>query len=184
MKLSKCRFNAGPPSAILAQPKKTLSQYLMFAGRSPYSRTSCLLMLIAVVMGFILRTGWKPTLGVSSRLNLVLARPYIYPTPSRAGALMQWLKLPAYCLESRGDRGFEPHSGLQVSKKQYISSPLTRKDSILWGASVTERQRALPQTARARISNPVSGGQCHIIHLTILGRFSWSSLASMCTKVA
>ena len=39
---------------------------------------------------------------------------------------------------------------------------------ILWGASVTERQRARPQTARARISNPVSGGQCHLI----LARFS------------
>ena len=30
-------------------------------------------------------------------------------------------------------------------------------------------------------SNPVSGGQCH---LTILRRFSWPSLAYMCTKVA
>ena len=29
------------------------------------------------------------------------------------------------------------------------------------------------QTARARISNPVSGGQCHLINLTILRRFSW-----------
>ena len=40
---------------------------------------------------------------------------------TRAGALVQWLKLP-------GDRGFEPHSDIQVSKKQNISSPLTRKD--------------------------------------------------------
>ena len=31
---------------------------------------------------------------------------------------------------------------------------------------MTERWRARPQTARARISNPVSGGQCHLIHLT------------------
>ena len=36
-------------------------------------------------------------------------------------------------------RAFEPHCGLQVSKKQNVSSPLTRKDSILWGASVTKR---------------------------------------------
>ena len=43
---------------------------------------------------------------------------------------------------------------------------------------------ARPQTARARISNPVSGGQCHLNHLTILRRFSWPSLAYMCTKVA
>ena len=41
-----------------------------------------------------------------------------------------------------GDRGFEPHSGLQVSKKQNVSTLLIHKDSLLWGlwgASVTER---------------------------------------------
>ena len=53
----------------------------------------------------------------------------------RAGILVQWLKLPAWKF---GDRGFEPRSGIQVSKKHNVSSPLTRKDSILWGASVTE----------------------------------------------
>ena len=42
---------------------------------------------------------------------------------------------------------------------------------------MTERYRARPQTARARISNPVSGGQCHLNHLTILRRFSWSPKA-------
>ena len=77
---------------------------------------------------------------------------------------MQWLKLPV-CK----DRGFEPRSGLHVSKKHNVFSALTRIDSILWGASVTERWRARPQTAMARISNPVSGGQCHLIHLTIPG---------------
>ena len=46
-----------------------------------------------------------------------------------AGALVQWLKMPAWKV---GDCGFQPHSGLQVSKIQYVSSPLTRKDSILW----------------------------------------------------
>ena len=34
-----------------------------------------------------------------------------------------------------GDRGFELRSGIQVSKKQNISSLRTRNDSILWGAS-------------------------------------------------
>ena len=29
---------------------------------------------------------------------------------------------------------------------------------------MTERWRARPQTARDRISNPVSGGQCHASH--------------------
>ena len=38
---------------------------------------------------------------------------------------------------------------------------------------------ALSQTARARISKPVSEGQCHLIHLNILRRFSWPSLAYM-----
>ena len=33
-------------------------------------------------------------------------------------------------------------------------------------------------------SNPVSGGHCHLNHLTILRRLSWPSLAYMCTKVA
>ena len=31
-------------------------------------------------------------------------------------------------------------------------------------------------------SNSVSGRQCHLIHLTILRRFAWLSLAYMCTK--
>ena len=45
---------------------------------------------------------------------------------------------------------------------------------------------ARPQTARALISNLVPGGQFHLIHLTIISirRFSWPSLAYMCTKVA
>ena len=41
-----------------------------------------------------------------------------------------------------------------------------------------------PEFLKNRILNPVSGGQCHLIHLTILRRFSWLSLAYMCTKVA
>ena len=36
---------------------------------------------------------------------------------------------------------------------------------------MTEMWRARPQTARVRISNSVSGRQCHLIHLTILRRF-------------
>ena len=56
--------------------------------------------------------------------------------PASQLALVQWLKLPAWKL---GDRGFKPHSCIQVIKKQIVSSPLTRKDSILWGTSVTER---------------------------------------------
>ena len=43
--------------------------------------------------------------------------------------MVQWLKLPAWRV---GDRGFAPHPGLQVSKKQNVSFSLTPNDSILW----------------------------------------------------
>ena len=69
-------------------------------------------------------------------------------------------------------------------KEKNVSSPLTRKDSILWGASVTKRWRARPQTARAQILNSVSGGQWHVINLTIFRRFSWPSLVNVSPKVA
>ena len=52
------------------------------------------------------------------------------------GVLVQWLKLPAWNV---GDRGLEPRSSILVSKKQNVSSPLTRKDSILERAFVTVR---------------------------------------------
>ena len=42
--------------------------------------------------------------------------------PITAGALVQWLKLPALKV---GDRGFEPRSGIQVLKKQNVASLLT-----------------------------------------------------------
>ena len=53
-----------------------------------------------------------------------------------AVAPVQWLKLLSWKV---GYREFEPRSGIRVSKKQHVSSLLIRKDSILWGASVTER---------------------------------------------
>ena len=49
--------------------------------------------------------------------------------------MIQWLKLPVLKV---GDRGYESHFGLQVSNEQIFSSPLTRKNSKLRGASVTE----------------------------------------------
>ena len=54
----------------------------------------------------------------------------------RAGALVQWLKQPAWKV---GGCGFEPDSALQVSKKQNGSCPLTRNDSLSWRTSVTEK---------------------------------------------
>ena len=58
------------------------------------------------------------------------------PSHKGEGALVQWLKLHVWKV---GDHGFEPHSGIQVSKKQIVDSLLTREDSILWGASLNER---------------------------------------------
>ena len=80
-------------------------------------------------------------------------------------------------------RGLVPGLGGLKETKMFIPHPRVKK-LVLWGASVTERWRARPQTARVRISNPVSGGQCNLNHLTILRSFSWPSLAYMCTKVA
>ena len=89
-----------------------------------------------------------------------------------AGALVQWLKLPAWEV---GHHGFESHSGLQVSK-QNVSSPLTRKDSILWGSSVTGG--SVPG-----LEFRVLCLECHLIYITILRILSWPSKAYMCTKV-
>ena len=57
-----------------------------------------------------------------------------------------------------------------------------------WRFNIVEslRDREVARSAsdaRARILNSVSVGQCHLIHLTILRRFFWPSLAYMCTKV-
>ena len=60
---------------------------------------------------------------------------------------------------------------------------LLRFNLILWGASVTERHRARHEATRARISNLVSEGQCHLIYITIPRRFSWPILAYMYTKL-
>ena len=56
----------------------------------------------------------------------------IFTMPS----LMQWLKLSAWKV---GDRALSPPAAIQVSKKQNGSFPLTHTDSIVWGASVTQR---------------------------------------------
>ena len=71
-----------------------------------------------------------------------------------------------------------PPTGILVSKKQTVSSPLTRKDPMLWGASLTERSEVECSASNRQGSNSVSGGQFHPIILRI---FSWPSLAYMCT---
>ena len=72
-------------------------------------------------------------------------------------------------------RGSVPGLGGLKETKMFLPHPRVK-------LSIVGSLRARPQTAMARISNPVSGGQCHLIHLTILRRFSWPSLAYMCTK--
>ena len=91
----------------------------------------------------------------------------------RPGAVVK-----AACLESR-----RYHSGLQVSKKQmflpcslaqiqYCGEPLSLRSSVLG---------LRPPGLEFRI---LCWRQCHLIHFTILRRFSWPNLAYMCKKLA
>ena len=90
------------------------------------------------------------------------------------GAVVQWLKLLVWKVL------LWPPS-LKETKWFFSAHP---KDSILWRASLTERWRARPQTARAQISTPVSGGQCHLIHFTILNLMSYRILNKLpCYRV-
>ena len=68
--------------------------------------------------------------------------------------------------------------GLKETKN--VSSPSTC-ESQYCGEPPWPRGSEL---ARARISSPVSGRPCRLIHLTILRRFSWPNLAYMYTKVS
>ena len=73
-----------------------------------------------------------------------------------------------------GHSRLEPHSDLQVLEETNVPSPLNIVGSL--------RDREVACSASDRqSSNFESGGQCH---LTILRKFSWPSLAYMCTNVA
>ena len=62
--------------------------------------------------------------------------------------LIPW-SVNAACLEeSRRSRVRAPPDTLAFLKKQNVSSPLTRKDSILWGGSVRDRAVAYSATDR------------------------------------
>ena len=79
-------------------------------------------------------------------------------------------------------RGSVPGLGGLKETKMFLPHPRVKVSIV---GSLRDREVACSASnARARISNPVSGGQCHLNHLTILRRFSWPSLAYMCTKVA
>ena len=62
-----------------------------------------------------------------------------------------------------------PHPCILKSRRSRGRTPL--RPSSFKEASATERQWAWPQTAMAQIYKPVSEGQCHFIHLSILFRF-------------
>ena len=79
-------------------------------------------------------------------------------------------------------RGSVPGLGGLKETKKFLPHPRVKLSIV---GSLRDREVSCwPQTVRARISSPVSGGQCHLILHTILRRFSWPSLAYMCTKVA
>ena len=71
-------------------------------------------------------------------------------------------------------------AGLQVSKKQNVSSPLTRKYSTLWGASVTETVTELTCSALNRqgsnfescVSRALSSHSSHHLQEVLLARTS------------
>ena len=74
-----------------------------------------------------------------------------------------WLPLTRTLAWKVGNRRFEPL--WRSSFKETKSFFPTRKNSILWEASVTERKRAWPHITRAWISNSVSRGRCHLNNL-------------------
>ena len=79
-------------------------------------------------------------------------------------------------------RGPVPGLGGLKETKMFLPHPRVKVSIV---GSLRDRGVAFSTSAaRARISNAVSRGQCHLNHLTILRRFSWPSLAYMCTKVA
>ena len=79
-------------------------------------------------------------------------------------------------------RGSVPGLGGFKETKMFLPHPRVKVSIV---GSLPDREVACSASDRqGRISNPVSGGQCHLIHLIILRRFSWPSLAYMCTKVA
>ena len=79
-------------------------------------------------------------------------------------------------------RGSVPGLGGLKETKMFLPHPRVKVSIV---GSLRDREVACSASDRQGSNlNPVSGGQCHLNHLTILRRFSWPSLAYMCTKVA
>ena len=74
-------------------------------------------------------------------------------------------------------RGSVPNLGGLKEPKMFLPHPRVKLSIV---GSLRDREVACSSSDR-QLSNLVSGGQCHLIHFTILRRFSWPSLAYMCT---
>ena len=96
-----------------------------------------------------------------------------------SGVLVQWSKLPAWKI---GDHWFQTRTDIQVSKKQNVSSSLTPKDSIVWGASWPRGSVIGLWTPELEFQILCLEGS--VISFIILRMFSWPSLAYMGTKVS
>ena len=66
-----------------------------------------------------------------------------------------------------------PGLGGLKETKMFLPHPRVKVSIV---GSLCDREVVCSASNRQR-SNPVSGGQCHLNHLTILRRFSWPSLA-------
>ena len=75
-------------------------------------------------------------------------------------------------------RGSVPGLGGLKETKMFLCHPRVKLSIV---GSLRDREVACSASDR---QGPVFEGQCHLIHLIILRRFSWPSLAYMCTKVA
>ena len=79
-------------------------------------------------------------------------------------------------------QGSVPGLGGLKETKMFLPHPRVKLSIV---GSLRDREVACSASDRqGSNSNHVSGEQCHLIHLTILRRFSWPSLAYMCTKLA
>ena len=109
---TQCCFNVGPPFSTLAQHWNSI-EWILRRARALVQWPSCLL--------------GKSEISCSNPFSFI--RSTILPLASASSVVWPW------------ERGwFIPRSGIQF-QKQNVSSPLTRKDSILWVAcSASDRQ--------------------------------------------